>query len=83
VTVGILVQHRELVEGKDAIEIHGLPGRACAFELVAKFWQRHPLHRFPHGSDHSGPDQLPLPEVDEGQPQLVLGSGGLVCRATG
>ena len=38
---------------KNVIQIHGLPGRACAFEVIAELLQGHPLHQLVHGSDRS------------------------------
>jgi len=53
---------RRLAVGKDAIQIHGLPSRACPFEPVTPFVQRHPLHGF-FMVAVAAPDRLPRPKV--------------------
>ena len=46
-------QRRELAVGKGAIQIRGVPGRACPVEFITELLQRHPLHRLHHGSDRA------------------------------
>jgi hypothetical protein len=52
VTLCVRAQRRGLAMGKDTIQIHGLPGRVGAFELIAELLRRYVLHGLLHGSGH-------------------------------
>jgi hypothetical protein len=53
VTARVLAAGWELITGSDAFQIPhlSLPSGARPVELIAKFLQRHPLHRFVHDSE--------------------------------